>query len=72
MRIASVDVIGAVCLLPLLTACITSSNPPPPASNTTVVVPQGTMMCQEGNKPPCYDSQGKLLICADGTKPPCK
>jgi len=39
----------------LLAGCISSSSPPPPA-RTTVVVPQGsgaTVVCQNGNLPPC-------------------
>jgi hypothetical protein len=61
---------GAACLLQL-TACFSSSRPAPPPSNTTIIVPEGSVHCSDGNKPPCYDSNGKLLICADGTRPPC-
>jgi hypothetical protein len=69
-----VEMVGTIlCLLPLTSACISSSRPAPPPSNTTsIVVPPGsTVLCQDGSKAPCYDSNGKLLICADGSKPPC-
>ena len=42
-------------LVPLLSACISSSNPSPP-QKTTVVVPANsgtTVVCQDGTKPPC-------------------
>jgi hypothetical protein len=64
---------GIFCLLQLVTACVSSSRPaPPPSNSTTIVVPPGSSVtCHDGTKPPCYDSNGKLLVCADGTKPPC-
>jgi len=46
---------SAVFAAGLLAGCISSSSPPPPAK-TTVVVPQGsgaTVVCQNGNPPPC-------------------
>jgi hypothetical protein len=45
--------------LPLLSACISSSSPPPPPNPPAVVVPApapaepGTVICQDGTKPPC-------------------
>jgi hypothetical protein len=31
-----------------------SSSPPPPAQGTTIVLPPGaTVVCQNGNTPPC-------------------
>lgn len=48
--------LSAVCVLPFLTACISSSSPPPPPKSTTVVVPPNsgtTVICQDGSKPPC-------------------
>jgi hypothetical protein len=47
--------LSALCLVGLLSGCISSSNPPPPAK-TTVVVPA---------------NQGAVVVCQDGTKPPC-
>ncbi len=44
-------------LLPMtLTGCLSfsSSDPAPPRSNTTIVVPQGsTVVCANGQAPPC-------------------
>ncbi len=38
-----------------LAACTySSSNPPPPAQGTTIVLPPGsTVVCQNGQAPPC-------------------
>jgi hypothetical protein len=47
--------LAAVCILPLLGACISSSSAPPPKT-TTVVVPADshtTVICQDGSQPPC-------------------
>ena len=45
----------ALCVLPLLSACISSSSPPPPKTTTVVVPPSSgtTVICQDGSKPPC-------------------
>jgi len=46
--------LAAVCLLPLLSACISSGSPNPPASSTTVIAPPGsTVVCSDGTSPPC-------------------
>lgn len=45
----------ALCMVPFLSACISSSNPPPPQKTTVVVPPSNgtTVVCQDGTKPPC-------------------
>lgn len=45
----------SLCVIPLLSACISSSNPPPPQKTTVIVPPKSdsTVVCQDGTKPPC-------------------
>jgi hypothetical protein len=46
---------GALMAAGMLSGCISSSSPPPPAKTTVVVPPSNgtTVVCQNGNAPPC-------------------
>jgi ABC-type Fe3+-hydroxamate transport system substrate-binding protein len=55
----------SMCLIGLLSGCISSSNPSPPAKTTVVVPPSN------GSTVVVPPSNNTTVVCQDGTRPPC-